>query len=122
MATRTYHDALELRLKDLTNRTVILKLRSERMEGINKLRYGREIERLEHQQQELKNRLRRLEREGSGFWEELKADIRESIIELPSVFERWIEWLDRNYAPGSACPETGNHLAAARDRVRDGDQ
>jgi hypothetical protein len=122
MGKQAYHDALELRLKELTNRIVILKLRRERMEGVNRVCYGREIHRLERLQQDLRTRLRRLERERDGFWADLKADIRGVIDELPSGVERWVERLDWNYAAGSTYPETGNHSITARDHAQDGDE
>ena len=124
MGQRAYCRALELRLNDLATQISVLKRRCERMEGINRLRCGREIQRLEQRHHVLRNRLLSLEREKSGLWTDLKADIRGFTGELPSMIEQWVEYLDANYAPPSPRLQkthqrrAEDHSSTHRDRSR----
>jgi hypothetical protein len=94
MGQRAYCEALELRLKELANQITVLKRRCEHMEGINRLRCGREIQRLEQRWHALRNRLLSLEHEKSGLWNDLKADIRGFTDEChPSSSSGWNTWI-----------------------------
>jgi hypothetical protein len=98
MGKMAYHNALELRLRELTDRIAVLRLRWEHMKGVDRLRCGCEIDRLGQRRQALDNRVRDLESEKDSLWEDIKADLRGFTDELPSVMERWMEFLDLSYS------------------------
>ena len=111
MGKRAYHDALDLRLRELTDRAAILKLRSEHAAGIKKFRTYWEIQRLERRKRMLQERLRKLEREEDGFWQDIKANVQAVTDDLPSGVDRWIERLDANHTARSR--EARDRSAAA---------
>ena len=98
MGKRAYHDALDLRLRELTDRAATLKLRCEHAAGIKKFRTYWEIQRLERRKRMLQERLRKLEREENGFWQDIKANVQAVTDDLSGGVDRWIERLDANHA------------------------
>jgi hypothetical protein len=101
MGKRAYHDVLDLRLKELTGRAAMLRLRWEHAAGVERFRTFREIQRLERRARMLQDRLRKLDGEENGLWQDIKANVQSVTDELPNGVERWIERLDANYAARS---------------------
>jgi hypothetical protein len=91
-------DAVALRLREVADRAAILKLRGERAAGVQRIRVFREIEKLARCKQLLEKRLDVLEQEEDGLWEDIKAEVRAVLADLPGGVERWIERLDENHA------------------------
>jgi hypothetical protein len=111
MGKRAYQDALGLRLRELTQRAAILRLHWEHAAGREKFRTLGEIRRVERRRRMLQDRLRQLDGEGDGLWQDLKADFRGVIYDLPGGVERWIERLNANFAArlrdATGAPERG---------------
>jgi hypothetical protein len=97
MGKQAYHDALDLRLGDVAERTAVLTLRWERAAGIEKFRILQEIQRLQRRKRALEDRLRQLEAGEAGLWQDIKADLQAVIDDLRGGIERWIERLDRDH-------------------------
>jgi CRISPR/Cas system CSM-associated protein Csm2 small subunit len=94
MGKRAYHDALELRLADLTKQIAVLRGQLRYLDGIDALRCAAEIRRLELKQNALRYRYQALECEKDGLWENIKADIYTLTDELPSAIEHFMQRLD----------------------------
>ena len=113
MVKRAYRKALVLRLRELDEWAAILKLRWQNAQGVEKFQAFRETQMLERHRRMLEDRLRKLDREKDGLWQDLKAIVRAVIDELPGGFERWIEQLDSAYevhsreAPGQPYAPAG---------------
>jgi hypothetical protein len=106
MGRLAYQRTLDLRIKELMRRLILLKARRERTEGVEKFRIFREIKRLERRERMLVDRLQEIERQENGFWQDIKADVRAVLDDLPGGIERWIELLDAGYE---------SHSSGARD-------
>jgi hypothetical protein len=118
MGKRAYHDALDLRLRELTDRTAMLKLRWELAAGVEKFQTFWEIQRLERRKCMLEDRLHKLEREKNGLWQDINADIQAVTDDLPDGVERWIERLDANHAAHSREARDQSTAAPASRRSR----
>jgi hypothetical protein len=101
MGKRAYHKILDFRLRELTDRAATLKLRCEHAAGIKKFGTYWELQRLERRKRMLQDRLRKLERDEDGFWQDLKARVQAVTDDLPGGVDRWIERLDANHAARS---------------------
>jgi hypothetical protein len=115
MGKLAYHDALDFRLRELTERIATLKLRLEHAVGAEKFQTYCEVQRLEGRKRILGDRLHKLESAKSGLWHDIKADIHGFIDELPGIAEQWIELLDAGYA--SLSRETRYQPTAAPEWV-----
>jgi hypothetical protein len=98
MGKLAYHDALDFRLKELTDAIATLKLHLEHAVGGEKFQALCEVHKLERQKRILADRLHKLESEKDGLWHDIKADIHALIDDLPGFVECWIELLDASYA------------------------
>jgi hypothetical protein len=107
MGKLAYQRTLDLRIKELMRRIILLKARWERTDGVEKFRIFREIERQERRERMLRHRLVELEPQGNGVWQDIKADVRAVLDDLPDAIERWIELLDAGYE---------SHSSGARDK------
>ena len=115
MGKLAYRNALDLQLRELTDRISMLKLRLEHAVGTEKFQTYCEIQRLDRRKHILGARLNRLESEKDDLWSDVKADIHGFIDDLPGIAQSWIEFLDASYA--SLSRETRHQPPATPGRV-----
>jgi archaellum component FlaC len=88
------HSGLEIRLKALAMRIARLKQDIGQAKGLAKIVDGGEIERLEQRYKTLEDQLHKLDREGSGFRQDMKAEIEKRVDDLTGTLENFVMRLD----------------------------
>jgi len=99
MGERSLHPELEARLMALANRIAHLKRSMKEATGLKKVEDFGEIEELEQRYKVLEDRLSRLNREGPGFRQDMKAAIEMVADDLTGAVEEFMMRLDRGYQP-----------------------
>jgi hypothetical protein len=97
MADRKYYDTMQLQMNDLSRQIGILKLRLDRLDGIDKVRCRSAIRRLEKRAQGLRDRWRILSKDGAGFWQNIKADALIVADDFQSALDGFFSRLDQKY-------------------------
>ncbi len=93
------HQGLELRLRVLADRIGTLKEKMDRAEGLQKIENLGDVDRLERRYKELKGQLDELNREGSGFRQEVKNELEKLSYDLSGAVEDFFMWTDSGYQP-----------------------
>jgi predicted nucleic acid-binding Zn-ribbon protein len=93
------HRGLELRLTALATRIAKLRQKMNQEKGLEKIEEFGEIEELERRYKVLADQLRSLNREGSGFRQDVKAEIEKVADDLTGMVEDFTIWVDSGYRP-----------------------
>ena len=93
------HSALELRLAALARLIAKLRQTMRQAKGIEKIEEFDEIEGLERRYNVLEDQLRKLNGEGLGFRQDVKAEIEKVADDLTGMVEEFVTWVDSGYRP-----------------------
>lgn len=96
MATATLHPGLEMRIDMLAKRIVALRKKAARKGDLERLDDLATIERLDRRHQMLVDQLHRLDAEGSGRWQNAKAEIAKVIDDICASIEESMMRLDHD--------------------------
>jgi hypothetical protein len=99
MAETGLHSALELRLAALARLIAKLRQTMRQAKGIEKIEEFDEIEGLERRYKVLEDQLRKLNGEGPGFRQDMKAEIEKVADDLTGMVEEFVTWVDSGYQP-----------------------
>ncbi len=93
------HPGLEMRLTALATRIAKLRQKMSQAKGLEKIEEFGEIEELEQRYKVLEDHLRKLNREGPGFRQDMKAEIEKVADDLTGTVEDFVTWVDSGYQP-----------------------
>jgi len=96
MATATLHPGLEMRIDMLAKLIVTLRKKAARKGDLERLDDLATIERLDRRHQMLVDQLHRLDAEGSGRWQNAKAEIAKVIDDICASIEESMMRLDHD--------------------------
>lgn len=94
MATVVLHPGLQLRIEMLAKRIVLLRKKAARKGDLGRLVDLGTIERLERRHRRLVDQLLRLDTEGSGVWQNAKAEVTELVDDICASIEDSMMRLD----------------------------
>jgi predicted nucleic acid-binding Zn-ribbon protein len=93
------HSGLEMRLTALATRIAALRQKMSHAKAPEKIEEFGEIEGLERRYKVLEDQLRKLNGEGPGFRQDMKAEIEKVADDLTSTVEEFVTWVDSGYRP-----------------------
>ena len=93
------HPVLEMRLAALATRIAELRLMMSQAKGLEKIEEFGEIEELEQRYKVLEERLRKLNLEGPGFRQDMKAEIEKVADDLTGTIQDFVTWVDSGSRP-----------------------
>ncbi len=99
MKEKGLHPGLEMRLTALAARIAQLRQKMSQAKGVEKIEEFGEIEELERRHQMLEDRLRKLNREGPGFRQDVKAEIEKVTDDLTGTVQDFMTWIDSGQRP-----------------------
>jgi predicted nucleic acid-binding Zn-ribbon protein len=91
------HRSFELRLEALAARIASLRQKMAAAKGPEKLEEHAEIDELERRYKTLAEQLQALNREGSGFRQNVKSELEQAADDLSSAVEDFTSWVDSGY-------------------------
>jgi hypothetical protein len=94
MERRSLHPGLEARLAALATRIAELKQKLNHAEGIARVETAGAVEHLERRYEYLEDRLRALDREGSGVRQDVMAEFEKLADDLGGMVESFVTWVD----------------------------
>ncbi len=99
MAQTGLHSRLEMTLTALAARIAELRKKMSQAKGVEKIEELDEMEGLERRYKMLEDQLRKLNGEGPGFRQDMKAEIEKVADDLTGMVEEFVTWVDSGYQP-----------------------
>ena len=93
------HRGLEMRLTALASRIAELRQKMNRAKRLEKIEEFGEIEELEQRYKALEDQLSKLNREGPGFRQDMKAEAEKVADDLTGTVADFMTWVDFGYQP-----------------------
>jgi len=99
MTATGHHPGLEMRLRSLAQRIGELKRRMNRADASTRIEMMGEVLQLEERERDLAEQLRKLDGEGAGLKQSLKAEFEKIADDLAASVQDFIIRLDRHRPP-----------------------
>jgi len=97
MKETSLHPSLQMRLAALATRISELRQRASQVKGGERIEEFSEVEELERRYKTLDQQLRKLDQEGSGFRQDMKAEIEMVTDDLAGMVEDFFIWIDADF-------------------------